>query len=152
MAPLSLKTLVRRMSGHSETPVAIAPPPTSASRRSSERSKRTSRTNLVQTMRGFSSRSGGFEGESAPAELLRGILRGASLSKAELDAKLLEIIIKLDALAPAGRDDTTGWEARIGDMDLREERWEIGKSPQSARPASRNVSFSRRHADSRGVR
>ena len=80
MAPWSLKTVAKRLMGEEEQRVVPV------NERSTERRKRTSETNLLATM-----------GQEAPADLLRK-LRGQKLSQNALDEKLLEVIIKLDAL------------------------------------------------------
>ena len=82
MAPWSLKTVAKRLMGEEEQRVVPV----------NERRKRTSQTNLLETM-----------GPEAPADLLRK-LRGQKLSQKVLDEKLLEVIIKLDALGARGDD------------------------------------------------
>ena len=102
MAPWSLKTVAKRMMGTDEVPVV----PVNGEER---RRKRASQTNLLETM-----------GPEAPADLLRK-LRGQKLSQKALDEKLLEVIIKLDALGARG-EDVVGWESHIEGMDLDHER------------------------------
>ena len=99
MAPWSLKTVAKRVMGEEEQRVVPV----------NERRKRTSQTNLLETM-----------GSEAPADLLRK-LRGQKLSQKALDEKLLEVIIKLDALGARG-EDVVGWESHIEGMDLDHER------------------------------
>ena len=99
MAPWSLKTVAKRLMGEEEQRVVPV----------NERRKRTSQTNLLETM-----------GPEAPADLLRK-LRGQKLSQKALDGKLLEVIIKLDALGARG-EDVVGWESHIEGMDLDHER------------------------------
>ena len=99
MAPWSLKTVAKRLMGEEEQRVVPI------NERSTERRKRTSQTNLLATM-----------GQEAPADLLRK-LRGQKLSQKALDEKLLEVIIKLDALGASG-EDVVGWESNIEGMDL----------------------------------
>ena len=103
MAPWSLKTVAKRLMGEEEQRVVPV------NERSTERRKRTSETNLLATM-----------GQEAPADLLRK-LRGQKLSQKALDEKLLEVIIKLDALGASG-EDVVGWESNIEGMDLDHER------------------------------
>ena len=103
MAPWSLKTVAKRLMGEEEQRVVPV------NERSTERRKRTSETNLLATM-----------GQEAPADLLRK-LRGRKLSQKALDEKLLEVIIKLDALGASG-EDVVGWESNIEGMDLDHER------------------------------
>jgi cAMP-specific phosphodiesterase 4 len=103
MAPWSLKTVAKRLMGEEEQRVVPV------HERSTERRKRTSETNLLATM-----------GQEAPADLLRK-LRGQRLSQEALDEKLLEVIIKLDALGASG-EDVVGWESNIEGMDLDHER------------------------------
>ena len=103
MAPWSLKTVAKRLMGEEEQRVVPV------NERSTERRKRTSETNLLATM-----------GQEAPADLLRK-LRGQKLSQKALDEKLLEVIIKLDALGARG-EDVVGWESNIEGMDLDHER------------------------------
>ena len=85
MAPWSLKTVAKRLMGEEEQRVVPV------NERRTERRKRTSQTNLLATM-----------GQEAPADLLRK-LRGQKLSQKALDEKLLEVIIKLDALGASVR-------------------------------------------------
>ena len=99
MAPWSLKAVAKRVMGTDEQRVVPV----------NERRKRTSQTNLLDTM-----------GPEAPADLLRK-LRGQKLSQKALDEKLLEVIIKLDALGASG-EDVVGWESNIEGMDLDHER------------------------------
>ena len=100
MAPWSLKTVAKRLMGEEEQRVVPV---------NERRTKRTSETNLLATM-----------GQEAPADLLRK-LRGQTLSQKALDEKLLEVIIKLDALGASG-EDVVGWESNIEGMDLDHER------------------------------
>ncbi len=103
MAPWSLKTVAKRLMGEEEQRVVPI------NERRTEQRKRTSQTNLLATM-----------GQEAPADLLRK-LRGQKLSQKALDEKLLEVIIKLDALGASG-EDVVGWESNIEGMDLDHER------------------------------
>ena len=125
MALPFIKGIARRLStgGKGETAVVPAqesPEGPSPAAFPGERGKRPSRVGLRAFFGGGDSARDA--GEDSVGQLVRQIrAQSDRMSKKELDAKLLEVIHRVDALSPSRVDEVEGWETRLAGMDLRAE-------------------------------
>ncbi|KAH8054773.1 3',5'-cyclic-nucleotide phosphodiesterase [Aureococcus anophagefferens] len=135
MALPFIKGIARRLStgGKGETAVVPAqesPEGPSPAAFPGERGKRPSRVGLRAFFGGGdSSRDAG---EDSVGQLVRQIrAQSDKMSKKELDAKLLEVIHRVDALSPSRVDEVEGWETRLAGTDQGRTRRVSGASERS---------------------